>query len=57
MKALVVRDSYAPCYYLDLGEVSGSVDVPEELVREYELVLRDFDVLQGKLAKHYWRKE
>jgi hypothetical protein len=54
MKALIVRDSYAPCYYLDLGDVVGSVEVPEELEKEYELVLRDFDNLQGKLAQLYW---
>ena len=57
MRVIISRSDWINCYYLDQGDVPGSIEVPEEFVREYELVLRDFDNLQGKLAQYFWRKE
>ena len=54
----IERSEMTPCYFLAESPRLGCVqaDIPEELVKEYELILRDFDNMQGKLAQYYWRK-
>lgn len=57
MKALISRDEWAPCYYLDYGDVEGSVEIDPELEARYEHALVEFWMVQKELAELYYSRQ
>jgi hypothetical protein len=54
MKAVIIRDSYEPFYYIDEGDVPKSIDIPDELKAEHDRLLVEIDAFQARLAQLYW---
>lgn len=53
MKALISRDEWFPCYYLDYGDVEGSIEIDPELEARYEHAVSEFWTVQKELAELY----